>query len=804
METQDLKQFDLVDVINDNEVGRFIVIEIIQGDDFGNIAYIRDLFDSDRISKIFYDRDTNRWKVDGSNIDYDIMITPVEKARFIDLVLMFWNRFGKYGWEAVSDNLNLTVDDILRYPGLIESADLPNSGYFFPLTVDDIVSNPQYHDLWSKSSQNGRSFFDQISGRELSIDQLASYPEIWDKINWRNFSKQGIFTINDVAQYPGIVDRLNWRIISRRANLTPSEVAVHPDLYDRINWSHLLGNPNFIPAKINDYPELWDKWTTNQLLYSSNVSASDIELYPWIYLEIPYRRIFTKIPEITYSQVATEPEKYIKPQRILSAKSRALIKVFNSYSLQPIRFTIENLISHSELFEKLDWNNISKVISLKDFVTYPELYNRLNWKEISSNPNNTLPEIASHPELYDRLDWVKLSQNAKFSVDDLSAHPEIHDRLDWVLLSYRSYSEDEILSHPELFNRWNWNGLSQQIKLTLAGLSAYPDLLKQIFDYSDSRPFNLYSTISDLEAHPEIYDRINWKLLQFYGDIYRIPEHPEWYNLIDWVQFSKNPELDIEFLSSNRDLWTRLDWGNVSRYAKLTSGDVISHPDFWWVFEPRIESYEYLDYDYEEDQIEPINGVQESDEIPIDQENVISSNEFGNLYENVDKALETYTWDEICRYRIVRPEFLREYMIERFGYDESMIARIYHPQLCDLAQEMYRRRQELVEELVEGVPMAQQVIYGQPGGYLYRQAERQFQERVGAPTTTAVQPNPAYNRLYQMCQDPNSSRADIQHLAHEMDLDILLARLNPEQRTKENYCRILTRYIETTMGRTPQ
>jgi hypothetical protein len=510
------------------------------------------------------------------------------------------------------------------------------------------------------------------------------------------------------------------------------------------------------------------------------------------------------------------------------------------------------LSSHPELYNRWNWGGLSwnKNFTMNDIVAHPELYDRWyqepegrsgpswDWEQLSKNQNFTMADIVAHPELYDRWDWRELSWNRNFTMADIVAHPELYDRWNWEVLSYNpNLTMADIIAHPELYDRWyqepnqhdlqgrsgpswNWDELSKNPNFAMADIVAHPELYNR-WDWGELS-WNRNFTMADIVAHPELYDRWyqepdeqnpdgrfgpSWDWQELSGNpnftFDEIVSHPELYDRWDWYNLSRNRNFTVNDIVAHPELYDRWNWEVLSENPNLTMGDIVAHPE---LYDKRNWSYlsQYV-------QTSPADIVSHP-EIHRYLKPSLGKNKFGGLYKDLEKALDVFTVSDICQYHIVLQKVLRDYLVKISYFDRSDVNRLNYQDLCRLAGEnalLNKRikiaREKYGEQLREGVPMAQEVILEQPGGRRFQQYQREFQERAGQTIDQPqTQINPYYNRLYEVCQDPNSTRAEIQHLAHEMDLDILLARLNPEQRTKENYCQILTKYIETTMGRTPQ
>ena len=356
-----------------------------------------------------------------------------------------------------------------------------------------------------------------------------------------------------------------------------------------------------------------------------------------------------------------------------------------------------------------------------------------------------MAEIVAHPELYDRWDWIGLSRSLNLAIADIAAHPEFWDRWYWKGLSRNpNFTMADIASHPELYDRWDWR----------MGLS-----------------YNKNFTIADIVAHPEFWDRWSWEGLSKNKNftVADIASHPELYDRWDWIMLSYNKNITIADIVAHPEFWDRWCWDLLSLNPNFTMADIASHP----------ELYDRWHWKY------------------------LSRNKYNSFDGSIDKTIEIFGWPDICKYHIIPQKFLRKALVKEFGYDKDTVYLLPYSDLCRLTEEMWTRRRDIGEELAEGIPIAQEMIIGQPGGRIFREAQQRFETAQGKKVDLDVVVNMQYARLYEMCDDPTSTRENIQHLADVMDLDIVLARLNPEERTKENYCRVLKNFIERVATRSP-
>jgi hypothetical protein len=177
------------------------------------------------------------------------------------------------------------------------------------------------------------------------------------------------------------------------------------------------------------------------------------------------------------------------------------------------------------------------------------------------------------------------------------------------------------------------------------------------------------------------------------------------------------------------------------------------------------------------------------------------------IYRRIFNTMINVDWVQVCRENLVELPKLKQIAVSNFSFRPDFIEPLQFGQLCDLLEQESRRRRAIQEELMLGVPQAQEVVMYQPGGRLARQTEAEMIARYPGTFAEAAQQekmiSPQLQRLYAMCDDPNTTREQIFALAQEMDLEILLTRFPGAAPTKDDYCRILQNYLEQVGARSP-
>ena len=178
------------------------------------------------------------------------------------------------------------------------------------------------------------------------------------------------------------------------------------------------------------------------------------------------------------------------------------------------------------------------------------------------------------------------------------------------------------------------------------------------------------------------------------------------------------------------------------------------------------------------------------------------------IYRKLFNTMINIDWVQVCRQKLVYYPKLRQIAVSDFGFRYNDVKQLDYDQICDLLEQESKRRRAIQEELMAGVPEAQQVVALQPGGRIMRQVQAEAVKlRPGAFAPIAEperEVKPQLQRLIAMCADPNVTREQIFDLAQEMDLEILFARLPQAAPTKEDYCGVLKNYLERTQARSPQ
>ncbi len=171
------------------------------------------------------------------------------------------------------------------------------------------------------------------------------------------------------------------------------------------------------------------------------------------------------------------------------------------------------------------------------------------------------------------------------------------------------------------------------------------------------------------------------------------------------------------------------------------------------------------------------------------------------IYRKIFNTLINIDWAQACSKRLVSFQNIRNFVVRDFGFDYRQILKLNYKGLCNLLVQESERRRTVREELKEGIPMAQPIIAMQPGALavqLQAQTLGQFAPTMG-PQPFPV--NPIYQELYEICAtDSGETKAEILQMIITMGLSDIIAHL-PRTTTKEEYCRVLKNYIETTQKR---
>jgi hypothetical protein len=178
------------------------------------------------------------------------------------------------------------------------------------------------------------------------------------------------------------------------------------------------------------------------------------------------------------------------------------------------------------------------------------------------------------------------------------------------------------------------------------------------------------------------------------------------------------------------------------------------------------------------------------------------------IYRRIFNTMIHVDWVQVCQQKLVELPDLKQIAITKFGFAEDDINRLEYEPICGLLEQESVRRRGIREELMLGVPQAQEVIAYQPGGRIARQAEAEMIAQYPGTFAAAEQPqlqqlDARFMRLYNICLSPESTKEDVMRIAQEMDLEVFLARLPTAEQTKEGYCRVLQNYVERVETRSP-
>lgn len=287
----------------------------------------------------------------------------------------------KWGWECLTNNPAITIEDILQY-------------YHLPWKWSYLHENPN-----------------------ASFQTVLDHPQIpWD---WTGVSSMESITLSDYLAHRGL--RWCWDLLQKNMKISMQEVLDHPEL--RWDIDYLIENPNITATDIMNNLGRMIGRTEVGLAHIRGVGEEDKDVIlqsNWDIAAIDNISRGGLSSCVTLEDISKHPDVCWR---------------YRNLSDNP-NITLEYVSNHTDTIDnKWDWILLStnRNITWNDVIEHPEL--PWDWKFVSWNPNVTLRNVLNHSDL--PWNWNILSQRpwSKPNALDPEIQKEIHSA--WIEMQMR-------------------------------------------------------------------------------------------------------------------------------------------------------------------------------------------------------------------------------------------------------------------------------------------------------------------------------------------------------------------------------
>lgn len=355
------------------------------------------------------------------------------------------NCFDNWNYNALAENPNIKLNDILENPELIKEYTIYTTLSYNPnLTFDFVLNNLTLKFDWCDLSINDN----------ISFEQIKSHPQLsW---SYRHVSSREDVDINFVRQ--NLEFKWDWEFLSTKQNIKVIEL--NPDL--PWNMFSLSNNRTLTFEFIQKHPEI----PIFPYHYSLSMNIQEIDKMIINNMEVNYDELSLN-QTLTSTFILKHSDKPWVFERLSNNDNLdfdLLVGLSEDWNWEELaknyKLTRKFLLYHINHFNTDEqWTEIYKnsIVSLTDLDLYPILFR--GYKLLSYHPKLTSEYIRNHGSL-DQWCPFGLSFNAGLKIKDFESLMQLG-----LNLSFVAMSDSPNLSYEFIYKyrhkNWDWVSLSK-------------------------------------------------------------------------------------------------------------------------------------------------------------------------------------------------------------------------------------------------------------------------------------------------------------------------------------------------------